>query len=653
MAKYYFPKRGKRDLAESQDIILKKGEMFVEIPQGTTMGHTPGKIVIGDGGTNYSSIKDATTSSEDFQPLITDPSLYMPIFVDDFEPSSIPEYRSAKFILEEEITSDGTTKLPAELSGIKKALWYHQESIDYNHNNGIKNIVSNGEGTRTFTATRLDDSTFSFNQTWRPVVNELSSTNSTTESLSAYQGYVLQRQIDELPNAMVFCGSLGEGGTISQLPTASSSNIGNMYKVITAGTYDGQAAKAGDLFISDGSTWIYIPSADEPSGTVTSVKIENDDGDLSITGSQNPITSSGTINIKHSNSVIEGTASEGGSSRTLAFSGTFNIPSVTYDSNGHITGKGRTTLTMPAKPTYTAADVGAATYDHIHDISISTSTATNQRTLAASTKYALTAGGSTYVFTTPPDNNTTYSNATTSTAGLMSASDKKKLNGIEIDGISFSTGRYSAITPGNDISAMNPTGKALLNSGMLAVLDNIQIFSSSTSTAIRPTYIDFRGDTNPEGGSGYSARILHNANNFTDNENKKLYFKYGGSGGGNLILVCNSIEQSSDRRLKTNITNLDNKYIELLNKLEVKEFNFINDLDVPKIGFIAQDVEEALKEIGIEGDKIPFINKDNEDYYTLDYTELNTILWKICQKQEQRIEKLESEISEIKALLSK
>ena len=649
MAKYYFPKRGKRDLAESQDIILKKGEMFVEIPQGTTMGHTPGKIVIGDGGTNYSSIKDATTSSEDFQPLITDPSLYMPIFVDDFEPSPIPEYRSAEFILKDEITSDGTTKLPAELSGIKKALWYHQESIDYNYHNGIKNIVSDGEGTKTFTATRLDDSTFSFNQTWRPVVNELSSTNSTTESLSAYQGYVLQRQIDELPNAMIFCGSLGEGGTISQLPTASSSNIGNMYKVITAGTYDGQAAKIGDLFISDGSTWVYIPSADEPSGTVTSVKI-SDRGGLTISGN-NPITKSGEILIRHTN-VLEnaGTSSEGGSARTLAFSGTFNIPTIEYDIHGHINNTAFTQLKLPAKPTYTAADVGAATYDHIHDISISTSTATNQRTLAASTKYALTAGGSTYVFTTPPDNNTTYSNATTATAGLMSKDDKKKLN--EIDGITFSKGRYSAITPNNDISAMNPTGKALLNSGMFAALDNIQIFSSSTAdTGPRPTYIDFRGNTNPEGSSGYAARILHNGVNEGVTDSNKLYFQQGS--GGNLTLVCAGTETSSDKKLKTNITNLDNKYIELLDKLEVKEFNFINNPDVPKIGFIAQDVEEALKDIGIEGDKIPFINKDNENYYTLDYTALNTVLWKVCQEQEKKIKELQSQIDEIKWLLKR
>lgn len=61
--------------------------------------------------------------------------------------------------------------------------------------------------------------------------------------------------------------------------------------------------------------------------------------------------------IGHSNSVTAGTASEGGSARTLAFGGTFNVPSVTYDARGHISSKGSVKLTMPATPS--ASDVGA------------------------------------------------------------------------------------------------------------------------------------------------------------------------------------------------------------------------------------------------------------------------------------------------------
>lgn len=100
--------------------------------------------------------------------------------------------------------------------------------------------------------------------------------------------------IAELPSPMVFKGSLGTDGTITTLPNAVKANTGFTYKVITDSTYSGQKAKAGDMFISDGSKWIYIPSADEMDGTVTSVGISVPTG-LSVDNT--PITSSGTIAI--------------------------------------------------------------------------------------------------------------------------------------------------------------------------------------------------------------------------------------------------------------------------------------------------------------------------------------------------------------------
>lgn len=67
-------------------------------------------------------------------------------------------------------------------------------------------------------------------------------------------------------------------------------------------------------------------------------------------------------------------------------------------------GKGTSSLTIGTTATTAAAG------NHTHTTSIAASTGTNQITLAANTKYALTAGGTSYVFTTPPDTNTTYTN---------------------------------------------------------------------------------------------------------------------------------------------------------------------------------------------------------------------------------------------------
>ena len=96
--------------------------------------------------------------------------------------------------------------------------------------------------------------------------------------------------ISELPSPMVFKGTLGTNGTITSLPSASASNEGFTYKVITNGTYASQTAKVGDVFISNGEEWTLVPSGDEPSGTVTNVATGT-----GLTGG--PITTSGTIAV--------------------------------------------------------------------------------------------------------------------------------------------------------------------------------------------------------------------------------------------------------------------------------------------------------------------------------------------------------------------
>ena len=52
--------------------------------------------------------------------------------------------------------------------------------------------------------------------------------------------------------------------------------------------------------------------------------------------------------INHSNSITSGTASGTATGTTLTYAGTFDLPTVTYDAQGHVTAKGTTTLTMPS-----------------------------------------------------------------------------------------------------------------------------------------------------------------------------------------------------------------------------------------------------------------------------------------------------------------
>lgn len=124
-------------------------------------------------------------------------------------------------------------------------------------------------------------------------------TDTTYEKATSTSDGLLSKEdkakLDKMTKApMTFQGSLGADGTITALPTASSDNDGWAYKVITAGTYAGASAKVGDMFISNGTEWIYIPSGDEPSGTVTSVNLTAGGG-INVSGG--PITSSGSITI--------------------------------------------------------------------------------------------------------------------------------------------------------------------------------------------------------------------------------------------------------------------------------------------------------------------------------------------------------------------
>ena len=100
---------------------------------------------------------------------------------------------------------------------------------------------------------------------------------------------------------------------------------------------------------------------------------------------------SGTT-FKHSNSVTAGTA-QGDASKTLTFGGTFTVPTVTYDAQGHVTGKGTTTMTMPANPNSDTKNTAGSTDTSSKIFLIgATSQAANPQTYSHDTAYVGTDG---------------------------------------------------------------------------------------------------------------------------------------------------------------------------------------------------------------------------------------------------------------------
>jgi hypothetical protein len=129
VAIYLKPRRGAQATAKDQNIGLKKGEIFLEFPVGR-IGREPGRIVIGDGATSYDRIVYGSTSTNEFQPFITDPSIYIPRFANTStstgEGQISPAFESINKM------GNGSTmgeKLPIIVGAIKESLIYHANSL--------------------------------------------------------------------------------------------------------------------------------------------------------------------------------------------------------------------------------------------------------------------------------------------------------------------------------------------------------------------------------------------------------------------------------------------------------------------------------------------------------------------------------------------
>lgn len=162
---------------------------------------------------------------------------------------------------------------------------------------------------------------------------------------------------EQYTNSIVFIKDSQEiytHGTFYAIPDSYKGKITSLESAVAAL----QAAKAFSK-VSDGTNVAESPSHD---GTLkfnkgSNVNITVGTDGVTISATDTKYTQGSGISIKgttinHSNSVAAGTA-KGDDSKTLAFGGTFTIPSITYDAQGHVTAKGITTMTMPAAPSFT------------------------------------------------------------------------------------------------------------------------------------------------------------------------------------------------------------------------------------------------------------------------------------------------------------
>lgn len=182
----------------------------------------------------------------------------------------------------------------------------HSNTVTAQTTQGLYPITYDANGHITGAGSAIDISDYA------PLVNPAltgtptapTATKGTDTTQIATTAFV-QDAISDLEGAMHYKGTVT---TSSGLPSTNVSN-GDTYKVAEDGTYEGQAAKVGDLFIAvvSGSTitWTYVPSADDTAVTSITAGTGLSGGTITTSGTiaiadtlSGAVTSSGVYPIK-------------------------------------------------------------------------------------------------------------------------------------------------------------------------------------------------------------------------------------------------------------------------------------------------------------------------------------------------------------------
>lgn len=131
------------------------------------------------------------------------------------------------------------------------------------------------------------------------------------------------------------------------------------------------------------------------------------------------------------------------------------------------------------------------------------------------------------------------------------------------------------------------------------------------------------------------------------------------------LIVKNSPQVTSDRRAKTNIFPLGESKInktdihsELFDRLKPVQYQMIDDDGRICYGFVAQDVVEAMRELGIREDELDLVHHDRKntedgyiDTYSMVYTNLIAVITHELQLEKERRSNLEIEVADLRSEL--
>lgn len=379
----------------------------------------------------------------------------------------------------------------------------------------------------------------------------------------------------------------------TSLPTPNSLT----FTGATTGTWNGSAAKT-----------VNIPTYSNASTSSAGLMSTSDKSKL------NGIASGAEVNQNAFSNVVVGSTTIAADSKTdtLTLTAGSNITLTPNATNDSITiSASGSSYSLPLASNSTRGGI---------KLSSSTQGGTpNGITTTSGRTYAVQVNSSEQAVVNVPwtDTNTTYSEATTSTSGLMSSSDKTKLNGLSSNMIKSRSSKVECDTSSDNITVYAPS--AGVN---IICSDPIELTVSDEVVATFNVDSDLHADITL--GGGYN----------------NIRIKSGSSAGSGIVIqaddgvrITGSVEASggffdtSDARVKTNVKEIDASNAD---KVRLVEFDR-TDKEHHGYGVIAQELEKVYPEM---------VNTDDEGFKSVNYNELAMVKIKYLEDKVARLEAL-------------
>lgn len=338
----------------------------------------------------------------------------------------------------------------------------------------------------------------------------------------------------------------GTKATTGELPTSGNAT-GDVWNITNACAAGDSLPKvnAGDNVAWNGTSWDVLAGTVDLSNYYNKSEVNAELAKKSDTHNH-PYLSNTT---KYAGSSTQGGAATSANkvNKSVTFKATGGAAAgSTFDGSAAVAVDYSTVGAAPASHThddryYTESEVTAnfAAKNHTHDVSIATSTGTNELTLAHGAKYALTAGGQSFVFTMPSDNNThnTSKNivgaSATATANATATNGNVYLNHLE----------QSSVTSSHKISGSGATSVSADASGNITITSQNTAHSHSAGVGLVGS-----GSSGTSGGTyDYKVALVNetkasNASSYTAGAASKFY----------------SVQLDKDGKLAVNVPWTDN-----------------------------------------------------------------------------------------------